>query len=428
MMRKNYTFYFFLGAMLCAASLHAQSMLEQLGEPDSLNISLLGDPNAEDYGAVPYGANHLLFASNRNTSATSPKDPVTNTPFPSLYLMRISDRKVTRYPGNAAINQLKYYLGPGALLPDSSAIIMSHSRQKPDSNGDIKMTLSEISFSGNPTKELPFIEQSFNYIHPFFDPESYTLYFASDFEHIGDYDIYRSTLSFDGVWSQPVPVPKVNTASSEVFPTLLPNQTIGFSRSSRNYGLQLYTLELGDSIARILSINGRGDDMGLLQLNDTTLMAAQSKRKESVANFNFYSPLSKTKSLALTTEVIDSADNKIIATPDSDENTEGSASGLKGSKTSPAKKSWVTDDESAAGTTRGFSLIVGGFIEKQLAYQFLDRISNDWAPEAFIARYNDKYYVVHSIHSTRSEADMAKSAVNNKGNRAWILRSALRKL
>ena len=181
--------------------------------------------------------------------------------------------------------------------------------------------------------------------------------------------------------------------------------------------------------------------MGLLQLNDTTLMAAQSKRKESVANFNFYSPLSKTKSLALTTEVIDSADNKIIATPDSDENTEDSAngknnevvstednSGLKESKTSPAKKSWVTDDESAAGTTRGFSLIVGGFIEKQLAYQFLDRISNDWAPEAFIARYNDKYYVVHSIHSTRSEADMAKSAVNIKGNRAWILRAELSKL
>ena len=88
----------------------------------------------------------------------------------------------------------------------------------------------------------------------------------------------------------------------------------------------------------------------------------------------------------------------------------------------------LSDHEPAANTNRGFSLIVGGFIEKQLAYQYLDRISNDWAPEAFLARYNDKYYVVHSIHSTRSEADMAKAMVNNKGNRAWILRSALRKL
>jgi len=200
-------------------------------------------------------------------------------------------------------------------------------------------------------------------------------------------------------------------------------------------------LELGDSIAQILSINGRGDDMGLLQLNDTTLMAAQSKRKGSVANFKFYSPLSKTKSLVLTTEVIDSTDNEIIATLDSDENTEGSANaknnevvstedngGVNASKTSSGKISWVTDHEPVASTNRGFSLIVGGFIKKQLAYQYLDRISNDWAPEAFLARYNDKYYVVHSIHSTRSEADMAKAMVNNKGNRAWILRSGLRKL
>ena len=41
---------------------------------------------------------------------------------------------------------------------------------------------------------------------------------------------------------------------------------------------------------------------------------------------------------------------------------------------------WVTDHEPAASTNRGFSLIAGGFIEKQLAYQYLDRISNDWAP------------------------------------------------
>jgi hypothetical protein len=238
-----------------------------------------------------------------------------------------------------------------------------------------------------------------------------------------------------------MPVPKVNTTSSEVFPTLLPNQTIGFSRSSRNYGLQLHTLELGDSIARILSINGRGDDMGLLQLNDTTLMAAQSKKKGGVANFNFYSPMPKPKSLVSTAKDLDTTDNENMAMLDSDENTGDLANtnnnqvvsteengGLEGSKNSAAKTSWVTDHEPAARNNRGFSLIVGGFIEKELAYQFLDRISNDWAPEAFLARYNDKYYVVHSIHSTRSEADMAKTVVNNKGNRAWILRSGLSKL
>ena len=441
MMRINYSFYLLLGALLCIKSLHAQSMLEQLGEPDSLNISLLGDPNAEDYGAVPYGANHLLFASNRNTSAASPKDPVTNTPFPALYLMRVSDRKITPYQGNAEINQLKFYVGPGALLPDSSAIIMSHSRQKPNQKGAILMTLSEISFSGNPTKELPFIEQSFNYIHPFFDPENYTLYFASDFEHEGDYDIYKSTLSFDGVWSKPLAVPMVNTPASEVFPTLLPNQTIGFSRGSRNYGLQLHTLEFGDTIARTLSINGRGDDMGLLQLNDTTLMASQSKKKGIAANFNFYIPIPKIKKLELAVVPADTAVNDSVATLDSKEIAQGSGSTENNhsisqdndirsdeANTSLRNTSWVTDNEPAAGTNRGFSIIVGGFLERNLANQYLDHISNDWAPEAFLARYNNKYYIVHSIHSSRPEADRAKAAVNNKGNRAWILSSSLRRI
>ena len=88
-----------------------------------------GDPTAEDYGAVPYGKSHVLFSSNRDATALTPKDPETNKPLPSLYLMRLSDRKVTAYKGNEAINDLKYYVGPAALLPDSSAIIMNHSRQ-----------------------------------------------------------------------------------------------------------------------------------------------------------------------------------------------------------------------------------------------------------------------------------------------------------
>ena len=89
------------------------------------------------------------------------------------------------------------------------------------------MTLSQFSFSGAANSELPFIDPAANYVHPFFDEESYTLYFASDVEHAGNYDIYQSTLSFDGVWSQPSAVANVNTEASEVFPTLTPGTSHG---------------------------------------------------------------------------------------------------------------------------------------------------------------------------------------------------------
>ena len=437
MIRMKYTFSFLAGALLCAAQLQAQISLDLLSTPDSLRVDMMGDPTAEDYGAVPYGQSHVLFSSNRGATALTPKDPETNKPLPSLYLIRLSDRKVTAYKGNEAINDLKYYVGPAALLPDSSAIIMNHSRQKPDGKGNVRMTLSQFSFSGAANSELPFIDPAANYVHPFFDEESYTLYFSSDVEHAGNYDIYQSTLSFDGVWSQPSAVAKVNTEASEVFPTLLPGQIMAFSRATRNYGLQLHTIAPGDTAATALAINGRGDDMGLLQINDSTYMAAQGKRKGGVSNFMFYTPLPEPTPVLAAEETTDSTatDSTVIATTsqETDKNETSApteeATTASTTKTSTSEKNtWVTDEIPEPGTVKGYSIIVGGFVERNLAENFLNNIANDWAPEAFLSRYNNKYYVVHSIHKSRTEANAAKASINEKGNRAWILSTGLQAL
>ena len=434
MMRMKYTFSILAGALLWAAPLQAQISLDLLNTPDSLQVDMMGDPTAEDYGAVPYGQSHVLFSSNRDATALTPKDPETNKPLPSLYLMRLSDRKVTAYKGNEAINDLKYYVGPAALLPDSSAIIMNHSRQKPDGKGNVRMTLSQFSFSGAANSELPFIDPAANYVHPFFDEESYTLYFASDVEHAGNYDIYQSTLSFDGVWSQPSAVANVNTEASEVFPTLLPGQIMAFSRATRNYGLQLYTIAPGDTAATALAINGRGDDMGLLQINDSTYMAAQGKRKGGVSNFMFYTPLPEPTPVLAAEETTDSkaTDSTALATAIQEtdsELTSSSTANKEQSETATSKKNtWVTDETPEPGTVKGYSIIVGGFVERNLAENFLNDISNDWAPEAFLSRYNDKYYVVHSMHKSRTEANAAKASINDKGNRAWILSTGLQSI
>jgi hypothetical protein len=430
MMRMKYTFSFLAGALLCAAPLQAQISLDLLSTPDSLQVDMMGDPIAEDYGAVPYGKSHVLFSSNRDATALTPKDPETNKPLPSLYLMRLSDRKVTTYKGNEAINDLKYYVGPAALLPDSSAIIMNHSRQKPDGKGNVRMTLSQFSFSGAANSELPFIDPAANYVHPFFDEESYTLYFASDVEHAGDYDIYQSTLSFDGVWSQPSAVANVNTEASEVFPTLLPGQIMAFSRATRNYGLQLHTIAPGDTAATALAINGRGDDMGLLQINDSTFMAAQGKRKGDVSNFMFYKPLPEPTPVLAAEETTDSTatDSTALASTTQETDTTETATASTTKTATPKKNTWVTDETPEPGTVKGYSIIVGGFVERGLADRFLKDISNDWAPEAFLSRYNNKFYVVHSMHKSRTEANAAKASINDKGNRAWILSTGLQSI
>jgi len=88
---------------------------------------------------------------------------------------------------------------------------------------------------------------------------------------------------------------------------------------------------------------------------------------------------------------------------------------------------WVTDNRPESGTTSGYSIIVGGFVERDLAEGFLESIVG-WAPEAFLSRYNDKYYVVHSVHKYREDANSAKASVNNRDYRAWVLSKGLQTL
>ena len=409
-------------------STQAQTILTGLATPDSLDHFELGEAAADDYGALPYGDGHLLFLSNRDGSGLTARDPKTNEPFARPYLLRLKDLKTLPYELPGMLADQKYYIGLCALLPDSSGIIASHSRPKPYKNGTVGMTLTFVSFNGEKAKELPFIDPAADYQHPYFDPMDYTLYFASNVEGgQGGYDLYSSTLSFDGAWSTPAPVAMANTKDDEVFPSMGPNLTIFFSRSTRNYGLQGMMHKAGDSAVVELPVNGRGDDFGLIVLDDSTAIFSQSKRAGTPANLHLYKVAAPipVEEVVVVEEAVDSA-ALAIAKADSIAAYEASqmAAAPKDEKNT---KTWTTDNTPEPGTTSGYSLIVGGFVERDLADNFLESISG-WAPEAFLSRYNQKYYVVHSVHSTRADADKAKASVNNRDYRAWVLGRGLKGL
>ncbi len=103
------------------------------------------------------------------------------------------------------------------------------------------MTLSFFSFSGELSRELSFVQEGVNYLHPYFDEESYTLFFAADLGKGGDYDLYETSFAFDGAWSEPMPVAYANSLADEVFPSVLNNNILAYSRATKNYGLQLFT-------------------------------------------------------------------------------------------------------------------------------------------------------------------------------------------
>jgi hypothetical protein len=445
MIRAKYTLLLLTGAMLALSTTSsAQAILGALDNLDALEHTLIGDgersSDVDTYGALPYGKGNLLFLSNGEASGLAKKDPFTNLPFSRPKLLRLKDKAVLPYELTGALANLDYYIGPSALLPDSSGIIVSHSRPKPSKDGRVRMTLTLYSFTGAQPKELPFVDATADYQHPFFDADSYTLYFASNQEGgKGGYDLYASTLSFDGVWSAPSPVDEANTNADEVFPTLAPNLNFYFSRASRNYGLQIYALEREDSTgAKALTLNGRGDDMGLLVVDDSTVVVSQSKRPGSPAKLHFYSIPAPEPTPVVVEEAVDSAAlaQEAIAQAEAAKAAalaakaqEAAVPAEKPAAKAPAKntKTWVTDNSPEPGTGAGFSVIVGGFVDQNLAENFLESIVG-WAPESFLSKYNGKYYVVHSVHNTRAEADRAKAAVNNRDARAWVLSKGLKTL
>lgn len=410
----------------------AQStMLTALLQPDSLVHQELGEIDAEDYAAHPYGKGHLLFLSTRGGTATTAKDPQTNAPFARPYLLRLKDLKTLPYELPGILAEQPYHIGQCALMPDSSALIASHSRKKPYASGRVGMTLTYIPFNGDKAKELPFIDATADYQHPWFDEKEYTLYFASNVEGgKGGYDLYKSTLSFDGVWSTPQAVDIANTEANEVFPSTSEDLDLFFSRSSNNYGLQLYHHGAADSTPAAMALNNRGDDFGLVLLNDSTALFSQSKRAGSPTNLHIYSlpippPPPPVDTAALAAQALENS--LTAAALKADSIAAFNLANSSNQATTSKDKKWVTDNTPEPGTTSGYSIIVGGFVDRDLADGFLESIVG-WAPEAFLSRYNEKYYIVHSVHKYRDDANTAKASVNKRDYRAWVLSRGLKSI
>ena len=425
---------FALGAFLTLSTVAKgqSTMIAALAQPDSLVHQELGEAAAEDYAAHPYGERHLLFLSTRNGTMMTAKDPQTNAPFARPYLLRLKDLKTLPYPLTGILAEQAYHIGQCALLPDSSALIASHSRKKPYKDGRIGMTLTYIPFNGDAAKTLPFVDENADYQHPWFDAKDYTLYFASNIEGgKGGYDLYKSTLSFDGVWSAPQSLEIANTEENEIFPSTSEDLDLFFSRASKNYGLQLYKHSAGDSTPVAMALNNRGDEFGLVLLNDSTALFSQSKRPGSSTNLQLYSlpippPPPPIDTAALAAQALE--DSITIAALKADSIAAFNLANASENAAPSAKSTkWVTDHTPEPGTTSGYSLIVGGFVDRDLAEGFLESIVG-WAPEAFLSRYNEKYYVVHSIHNYRDDANAAKASVNNRDYRAWVLSKGLQTL
>ena len=142
-----------------------------------------------------------------------------------------------------------------------------------------------------------------------------------------------------------------------------------------------------------MALNNRGDDFGLVLLNDSTALFSQSKRAGSPTNLHIYSlpippPPPPVDTAALAAQALE--DSLTMAALKADSIAAFNLANSSDQATAGKGKKWVTDNTPEPGTTSGYSIIVGGFVDRDLAEGFLESIVG-WAPEAFLSRYNDKY-------------------------------------
>jgi outer membrane protein OmpA-like peptidoglycan-associated protein len=144
------------------------------------------------------------------------------------------------------------------------------------------------------SKQLPFCDAAFNYMHPFFNDAGSKLYFASDKAGgIGGMDIYYSELTAEGTWGEPYAMGNINTAADEVYPTMLGDSILVFSsqRATGLGGLDLYSCTLRKdgswSEPRVLDapVNSTRDDFHLIPHmdgNNKYLVTSNSEGNDNI--------------------------------------------------------------------------------------------------------------------------------------------------
>ena len=154
---------------------------------------------------------------------------------------------------------------------NDTAIIFTKSYSTP--NGPMLGLFESSLVDSVWTEPMPFKynNEAYHMAHPCFSLDGNTLYFASNLPGtFGGADIFKCERKKDG-WSKPVNLgPKVNSSSSELFPTMHVDGRLSFSsmRSGTLGGLDLYfayldSLEKKDVMHYAAPINSASDDFGI---------------------------------------------------------------------------------------------------------------------------------------------------------------------
>jgi peptidoglycan-associated lipoprotein len=276
------------------------------------NEQLLNTVNS-DWGSALYQGN-LVFASDRNTRATSKTDE--KKPLLKFDNEKLPDTKTYEWTGNNYVKLYEaamgdsakrfplvtgtdYHVGPASFTADGNEMYFTITR--PNKNWDkdtsaIKTFTLEI-YSSKKVNNVWGKPVAFKYNNPkwsvgdpFVTPDGKKLYFVSNMpDGVGGTDIYYSLRDASGNWNLPVNLKVVNTQGNERTPVVDSVNTIYFSSDSGigMGGLDIFkAIPSGDTygVRQNLGfpVNSPRDDLAYVLTSPTTGYFSSNREKNKL--------------------------------------------------------------------------------------------------------------------------------------------------
>jgi OOP family OmpA-OmpF porin len=228
----------------------------------------------DDYGVrLINGKIAFVSAAEKDINGNVPKDEVSLKPFSDVFVLNTfakQELKLTSSSGvetsvNSSLND-----GPVSIDQENGIFFFTNNSGSAKNKLGIYYSLRSEGKWSNPFV-FPLNNDQYNVTHPFYDPSTKRLYFATNMgKKKTDYDIYYSVFT-DANWSTPVALDEINSDSTECFPAVYGGRLYFSSTNTQSLG-GLDNFELKDGVIANLGepINSKYDDLSIFFLNDST--------------------------------------------------------------------------------------------------------------------------------------------------------------
>jgi len=234
---------------------------------------------ASDYG-VAFWDNKLVFASMRRTSSSERVDGRTGQGFSDLFYTQTDSPENNEWAAPKSMPDV--FRSPnndGTFAFDHvhRKAYWTSCTRKPENCLIYQADFNAITGKWSRGEKVGFMNEGYNYGHPFVADHGNTLYFTSNMPGgYGQNDLWKITRKEGGYWGIPVNLGKeINTAANELFPTLSGDSLLFFASDRINSlgGLDVYVsqrdkLFFTTPVNIGYPINSAADDFSLLPDKD----------------------------------------------------------------------------------------------------------------------------------------------------------------